>query len=126
MLVLALHYCQAYIIDMNNPERFMSEPGCPEKQTRIDSFFDRVLGLTDFDDDARKLFCEIRSREITIDAESDSYTPHLSDDRITELSAKGRTIAMAIEIRDDFNYTQVYLAHYVTKALLSEIGTQLH
>jgi hypothetical protein len=106
---------------MENPERFMSEPGAAEKQSRIDEFFEEVLNLLSYDTNTRETFCEIRSREITLEGKTDSSLAHPTDDRITELMAMGRTVAVAIEIRDDFNFTQVYLAHFLTPGLLNEI-----
>lgn len=103
---------------MENPRRFISEPGSEEKQQRQDNFFEEVLGMLGYDDHARATFCEIRSREI---AKGDETDLHLTDDRITELLARGVTIAMIIEIRNDLNYTQVHLAHFITPMLLQQL-----
>jgi hypothetical protein len=97
---------------MENAVRFIAEPGEPEKQTVIDNFFYEVLEEIGYDQAAKEAFCEIRSREIAAEGETRESNPHLTDDRVTELVVKGRTTAIALEIRDDFNYIQVYLAHF--------------
>lgn len=104
---------------MKNPERFVSEPGDLEAQTRIDTFFDAVLDEIGYDEHQRVSFCEVRSREIAL--EGDGSSPHFTDDRITELLAKSRTVAIALSVRDDWNYTQVMLASFLSLELIAEI-----
>ena len=113
--------CQSSTFDiMSSPERFVSESGNPEAKSKIDRFYEEVLGELGFDPEARATFCQVRSREIATEASTDA-SPHLSVDRITELLAMDITVAMALEVRDDFNYTQFYLASFLTPELIEEI-----
>lgn len=105
---------------MSDPERFVSESGNPEAQSKIDGFFGEVLDELGFDPETRAAFCHIRSREIAAESSTDANV-HLSLDRITELLALDTTIAMALEIRDDFNYTQFYLSSFLTPELIEEL-----
>ena len=105
---------------MSDPERFVSESGNPEAQSKIDSFFGEVLDELGFDPEARATFCHIRSREIAAESSTDTNV-HLSLDRITELLALDTTIAVALEIRDDFNYTQFYITSFLTPELIEEL-----
>ena len=98
----------------------MSEPGSEEKQHRLDAFFGGVLDLLGYDQRARDVFCEVRSGEITKAGGDESR--YSADDRVTMLLVRGKVVATAVEIRDDFNFTQVLFAHYVTPEVREELS----
>ena len=106
---------------MVDSERFMSGPGDLEPQEKMEAFFDSVLNELNYGSDlARNLFCKIRSREIV--REGDANQPNnATDDRVTELIVKGRTVAVRISIRDDFNFTQEMLVSFVSPELFQEL-----
>lgn len=111
---------------MKNPERYISEPGGEERRERIAGFFDEVLSMLGYDQEQMRAFCEIRSREIAVANRAGEALRRPSDDRITELVVKGRTVATVVEIRDDFNYIQLFFANFMTPELLDELAFKMH
>jgi hypothetical protein len=102
---------------MTGQERFMSEPGDPEPHRRMEALFNSVIDSLGYSPEQRAAFCSIRSRELAFEGENDDAAQRLTDDRLTELIVKGRTVAIALHVRDDLNYIQVMTVDFLTPEL---------
>ena len=101
------------------PESFVVDPMQNEVINDVmNTFFLDVLDCMGIQEDERGRFASIHVRGMY--SQYSRAEKIESNDRITTLTALNRVVALAFEVRTDFNYIQAGFAHFLSPEMLQE------
>ncbi len=103
------------------PETFVCAPEDGAKVEELqDEFFSSIVNLLGYTTPESREWCNIRSRELIRENETPVET-NATNDRVTELQIRERTIATVTTIRTDLNFVQVLFASHLDPELKQQL-----
>lgn len=92
----------------------------------IDEYFQKTLDQLGFSPERIAAYCRLRMRSLPRETQKENEPFQTTDDCITELVCGETTIATVLEIRNDFNFSQMLFADYLTPEVMERLHEHTH